>query len=112
MIGMCFYAHKVLQQKVFTIVISLLIMLAALLFSPDRHLYFISSISLLLSVELVVRLYKNNVEARILSLQTERLRGDLLKKNLRPHFLMNSLTALMEWVETNPEKAVDFIETR
>jgi len=42
--------------------------------------------------------------------QSTRLRLELLKKNIQPHFLMNSLTSLIDWVEESPEKGVSFIE--
>lgn len=43
-------------------------------------------------------------------IQSTRLRLELLKKNIQPHFLMNTLTSLMEWVEEEPKKGVQFIE--
>ncbi len=42
--------------------------------------------------------------------QSTRLRLELLKKNIQPHFLMNSLTSLIDWVEESPKKGVLFIE--
>jgi len=42
--------------------------------------------------------------------QSTRLRLELLKKNIQPHFLMNSLTSLIDWVEESPSKGVSFIE--
>ena len=42
--------------------------------------------------------------------QSTRLRLELLKKNIQPHFLMNTLTSLMDWVEESPKKGVLFIE--
>ncbi len=42
--------------------------------------------------------------------QSTRLRLELLKKNIQPHFLMNTLTSLMDWVEEAPQKGVLFIE--
>ncbi len=42
--------------------------------------------------------------------QSTRLRLELLKKNIQPHFLMNSLTSLIDWVEESPAKGVSFIE--
>lgn len=42
--------------------------------------------------------------------QSTRLRLELLKKNIQPHFLMNTLTSLIDWVEEAPEKGVLFIE--
>jgi len=42
--------------------------------------------------------------------QSTRLRLQLLKKNIQPHFLMNTLTSLIDWVEEAPKKGVRFIE--
>lgn len=42
--------------------------------------------------------------------QSTRLRLELLKKNIQPHFLMNTLTSLIDWVEETPKKGVLFIE--
>ena len=42
--------------------------------------------------------------------QSTRLRLELLKKNIQPHFLMNTLTSLIDWVEEVPKKGVLFIE--
>ncbi len=43
-------------------------------------------------------------------IQSTRLRFELLKKNIQPHFLMNTLTSLIDWVEEAPKKGVLFIE--
>ena len=42
-------------------------------------------------------------------LQSERLKKELLRKNIKPHFLMNTLTSLVEWVEEDPKVGVEFI---
>ncbi|MEO1049369.1 MAG: histidine kinase [Bacteroidota bacterium] len=42
--------------------------------------------------------------------QSTRLRLELLKKNIQPHFLMNTLTSLMDWVEEAPKQGALFIE--
>ena len=42
-------------------------------------------------------------------LKSSQLEAQLLRKNIQPHFILNSLTSLMEWVETSPEKSVEFI---
>jgi sensor histidine kinase YesM len=42
--------------------------------------------------------------------QSTRLKLELLKKNIQPHFLMNTLTSLIDWVEEAPKKGVLFIE--
>ena len=42
--------------------------------------------------------------------QSTRLRLELLKKNIQPHFLMNTLTSLIVWIEESPKIGVLFIE--
>ncbi len=42
--------------------------------------------------------------------QSTRLQLELVKKNIQPHFLMNTLTSLIDWVEEAPKKGVLFIE--
>lgn len=44
------------------------------------------------------------------NLLSERLKNELLKKNIQPHFIMNTLTSIMEWVERSPQKSIEFIE--
>ena len=39
-----------------------------------------------------------------------RLEAELLKKHLQPHFLMNTLTSFMEWVETDPSQGTKAME--
>jgi LytS/YehU family sensor histidine kinase len=41
--------------------------------------------------------------------RSNRLEVELLKKTLQPHFLMNSLSTLMEFIETQPQKSLPFI---
>ena len=40
---------------------------------------------------------------------SERLKNELLKKNIKPHFIMNTLTSLIDWVEDSPKDGVQFI---
>jgi len=40
---------------------------------------------------------------------SERLKNELLKKNIKPHFIMNTLTSLIDWVEESPKEGVKFI---
>jgi hypothetical protein len=49
-------------------------------------------------------------EAREARLMATRLEIELLKKNLQPHFLLNTLTALMEVIEQEPRQAVKLID--
>jgi len=42
------------------------------------------------------------------NLETQ-LRAELMRKHIQPHFLLNTLTSLMEWVETDAERGSEFI---
>lgn len=44
------------------------------------------------------------------ALKVARVRSELLKRNLQPHYLMNSLTQVQELIETAPPKASAFVE--
>ena len=48
---------------------------------------------------------------RARSLEADKLEAELLRRCLQPHFLMNSLTLIMEWIDTDPEKANSFISS-
>lgn len=56
-----------------------------------------------------------NIKAQRLAYETSlvqstRLKLELVKKNIQPHFLMNTLTSLIDWIEEAPKKGVQFIE--
>jgi len=65
-------------------------------------------IALLASLGLQMRAQRREREAA--QLAAARLEIELLKKHLQPHFLMNTLTAAMEWMEEQPDVGVRFIE--
>jgi sensor histidine kinase YesM len=44
-------------------------------------------------------------------LKSSRLESQLLKSNIKPHFLMNSLISIQELIYENKEKALDFINS-
>ncbi len=48
--------------------------------------------------------------AQAATLAAARLEIELLKKNIQPHFLMNTLTAITEIIEQEPKSAVNLIE--
>ena len=65
-------------------------------------------VALLASLGLQMREQQHEREAA--QLAAARLEIELLKKHLQPHFLMNTLTAAMEWMEEQPDAGVRFIE--
>ncbi|GAA4271541.1 hypothetical protein GCM10022258_08350 [Aquimarina gracilis] len=59
---------------------------------------------------LSIRIKEQRLAYETSLVQSTRLRLELLKKNIQPHFLMNTLTSLIDWVEESPKKGVLFIE--
>ncbi|MDO3388067.1 histidine kinase [Gilvimarinus sp. SDUM040013] len=69
-----------------------------------------SNVALLIALVMTALLIRDMKSERRRAINALQLELELLKRSLQPHFLMNSLTLLMEWVETQPKLAVDFIE--
>ncbi len=42
-------------------------------------------------------------------LRSSRLETEMLRKLIQPHYIMNSLNAVIDWLEDEPEKGVEFI---
>lgn len=97
---------------------SLLVLLTLLLCIVIRYTVsfnislFVGFILILLSMLylLTLRIKEQRLAYETSLVQSTRLRLQLLKKNIQPHFLMNTLTSLIDWVEESPRKGVLFIE--
>ena len=59
---------------------------------------------------LILQLREDRTRAQQARLRTARLEIELLKKNIQPHYLMNTLTLLMEVIERQPKMAVELID--
>lgn len=53
------------------------------------------------------KIIQNNAQ---LEANKSRLKAELLKSKIQPHFLMNTLTSLMEWFETDPQVGSKFVD--
>lgn len=90
--------------------VALALMLGAMLAGPvaftDRT-YFIGLVVLLLIVfASTVRSHARTRQERDAARhRSARLELELLKRQLRPHFLMNTLTTIQEWLESDPRTA-------
>lgn len=69
-------------------------------------LFFVICISILSSKEIATQ----NRKHREAVLRTARLENELLKRNIQPHFILNTLTSLQELVEQSPKKATKLIQ--
>lgn len=71
---------------------------------------------IIVSIMIQSREWKNKYQSTILlktelELKKSRLEAELLKKQIQPHFIMNTLTSLTEWIESNPRESIRFIES-
>jgi hypothetical protein len=72
--------------------------------------FFLVAIAILFSAELVFDLVYQEIRMARLSAKASRLQVEVLSRHIQPHFIMNSLTTVMELYETRPDEAVGFIE--
>jgi sensor histidine kinase YesM len=70
-------------------------------------LFLVVCISILSSREIAAQSRRH----REAILRTARLENELLKRNIQPHFILNTLTSLQELVEQNPKKASKLIQS-
>jgi sensor histidine kinase YesM len=69
-------------------------------------IFFIFCMSISSAKQISKKIYLHSqVETR-----AARLESQLLKKNIQPHFILNSLSSLQELIETSPPQAAEFID--
>ncbi|MEM1216261.1 MAG: histidine kinase [Bacteroidota bacterium] len=114
--------HSVYERKedALAVVVGLLGCLATMYFTPQFYVPYVSDydVSLFLSFGLLAitmvyvmtrRRKRERLSYEESLVRSERLKNELLKKNIRPHFIMNTLTSLMDWVEESPQEGAAFI---
>ncbi|MGY3090853.1 hypothetical protein ACVWYF_003914 [Hymenobacter sp. UYAg731] len=57
-----------------------------------------------------IRVREMENERRAAQLLSSRLKLELLKKNIQPHFIKNTLTSLLDWIEESPPQGAVFIQ--
>lgn len=95
------------------------IALAALLASALVNRFVVYDFGLFISFMIIVlsMLYLHSIRTSVIEaehqhavLLSSRLQLELLKKNIQPHFLRNTLTSMMDWVEESPKEGARFIQ--
>jgi len=103
-----YHLKKERSGKINSIVILLALTFVVLI--PDYYsevgfgLVFICIVMMML-VTLIKEMYSHKEK----SLKAERVKTELLRRNMQPHFLMNCLTQLMELIEIKPKEATVLI---
>jgi len=87
---------------------TLAVVYAMRLFEKQQFvIYFVLLLYLLFSIALA--LYKQNKEKQDAELTNTRLNLELVKNKIQPHFILNSITSAMEWIESNPKQGAAFL---
>lgn len=96
-----------------------IIVLIGLLLRILINQYLFYDFSLFISFCLVVLciLYLHTIQMKVIEeeyqsslLLSSKLQLELIKKNIQPHFIKNTLTSLMDWVEESPKEGTAFIQ--
>ncbi|UOQ52640.1 histidine kinase [Hymenobacter cellulosivorans] len=79
-------------------------------------LYFDYSLYITFTIIVLCMLYLHAIRVRVMEnehraaqLLSARLQLELLKKNIQPHFIRNTLTSMLDWVEESPTQGAVFI---
>lgn len=76
-------------------------------------LWFIGIVSVTViytSLSIARQFVKKETEEREAHLRSTHLENELLRKNISPHFLLNSLTVIIAWLRRDPKSAIKLIE--
>jgi len=96
------------KDKVNVFIISLSLVFLYLI--PDYFIEFgFSIVFIFVVMTMLIALIKEMQSNKLKALKAQRIKTELLRRNMQPHFLMNCLTQLVELIEVKPTKAVEFI---
>lgn len=83
----------------------------------DYFLYYDFSLYISFNIIILCMLYLHTIRTRDAEIEyrstlllSARLKTELLKKNIQPHFIKNTLTSLMDWIEESPKQGLVFIQ--
>ena len=106
------------QQQRGSLLAVLAVSICLILFLMTRHafmdrFFFIAFGILLLGLMLAQthELRARGRDRRDARLNAARLEIELLRRHIQPHFLLNSLTSLMEWLEQEPARGVSLVRS-
>ncbi len=106
--------HGAMAYRARTLIVALALFAALLVLQPaflDTALYLVlAALSALLFADQIIALRHAERERTAAAMLAARLELALLRQSIAPHFLLNTLNALADWVETEPAKGVRMIE--
>lgn len=113
--GICLQAWRQKQSYARLMLIGLMLFLAPMFINTYSYMdqYFFVSFGalILLMLYTLAKTMSIKQEALVQSqITASRLELELVKRQLQPHFILNTLTAIEEWIEESPATAVKFIQ--
>ncbi|WP_433812603.1 histidine kinase [Flavobacterium johnsoniae] len=115
---MCFVSIIIAVDAAFRKIKGGVIVVVGLLASIVVNKFIFYDFGLFISFTIIVlsMLYLHTIKTKALEeahnaslLLSSRLQLELVKKNIQPHFLRNTLTSLIDWIEESPQQGVVFI---
>lgn len=83
----------------------------------NQYLFYDFSLFISFCVIVLCMLYLHTIQMKVIEeeyhrslLHSSKLQLALIKKNIQPHFIKNTLTSLIDWVEESPKEGVIFIQ--
>jgi len=83
----------------------------------NQYLYYDFSLFVSFCVIVLCMLYLHTIQMKMVEeeyqrslLHSSKLQLELIKKNIQPHFIKNTLTSLIDWVEESPKEGTAFIQ--
>lgn len=111
----CGYAALTKQKNAWLMLSALVVFIVPLVMNTRLYMeqFFFVSFAILISLMLYSLTQTMRIKQQQLvqsQINASRLELELVKRNLQPHFILNTLTAVEEWIEENPAVAVAFID--
>ncbi|WP_456311719.1 histidine kinase [Pseudomonas shirazensis] len=116
--AMCLVSLVIAASAAFRKIKGGLIVVLGLLVSVvvNRYIFFDFGLFIAFTIIVLSMLYLHTIRAKAIEeahnaslLLSSRLQLELIKKNIQPHFLRNTLTSLIDWIEESPQQGVVFI---
>ncbi|EDY84514.1 hypothetical protein VDG1235_4145 [Verrucomicrobiia bacterium DG1235] len=79
-------------------------------FLVPHQAYCFGALMLFFLVSTINLLIQESRQRNQTQLRNARLQLELLKSKIQPHFVLNSLTSAIEWIETNPQQGAKLIQ--
>lgn len=109
-LAICAKSFRSQGRQVFPFSIALTLLLGSIIIAPQSLYIFLVFLSVFLSISFADFSRQQQLMVKQAEVTAARLEAEMLRRNIQPHFLMNSLTAITEWIETAPVEALRFVE--